>query len=101
MAAYSTIPKITEIRKQEEMKPFSICKKKKKKLLWDTILSDLRSVKIRRNSFNWASCTDKMVEESIFDAYEKVPGKKKGGVCWEHLRGLKEHHFDQLAVSEV
>lgn len=21
-----------------------------------------------------------MVEESIFDAYEKVPGKKKGGV---------------------
>ena len=51
MAAYSTIPKITEIRKQEEMKPFSICKKKKK-LLSDTILSDLWSVKIRRNSFN-------------------------------------------------
>ena len=27
MAAYSTIPTITEIRKQKEMKPFSIFKK--------------------------------------------------------------------------
>ena len=26
-----------------------------------------------------------MVEESIFDAYEKVPGKKKRGGCVENI----------------
>lgn len=88
-ATLSLILKITEIRKQEETKLLYICKI----FPWGTTLRDLHSEKISRNTDNWVSSTDRMVKETVFNAYEKVSEKKKLVVENIHA-GLKEYHFD-------